>query len=65
MEKLKIKKRKPRRNKYEKAIREASNWLENNMHDWFDGDSEFAVASDFIKIDKFIENFIEHMKQSL
>jgi hypothetical protein len=35
------------------------------MHDWFDGDSEFAVASNFIKVDKFIENFIEHMKQSL
>lgn len=48
--------------KEQQMIEKACEWLENNMHDYFDGNSEFAVAIDFITCDKFVEKFKKAME---
>lgn len=45
------------------SIQKVCKWLENNMHDYFNGDSEFAVTNDFITCDEFIENFKKAMEE--
>lgn len=44
-------------------IKKVCEWLMENMHDYFDEDNEFAVASDFITCDEFIENFKKAMDE--
>jgi hypothetical protein len=45
------------------SIQKACKWLIENMHDYFNGDSEFAVTNDFITCDEFIENFKKAMEE--
>ena len=42
-------------------IEKVCEWLENNMHDYFDGDNEFAVCDCFLTK----ENFIEQLKKEM
>ena len=44
------------------SINKVCEWLIENMHDYFNGDSEFAVTNDFITCDEFIENFKKAME---
>ena len=43
-------------------IERACDWIEKNMHDYYDGVDEFAVCNEFLKTDEFIENFKKAMK---
>lgn len=45
------------------SINKVCEWLIENMHDYFNGDSEFAVTNDFITCDEFIENFKKAMEE--
>jgi len=45
------------------SIDKVCEWLIENMHDYFDGNSEFAVAIDFITCDKFVEKFKKAMEE--
>ena len=45
------------------SIQKVCEWLIENMDNYYDGDSEFAIASGFIKRDEFIENFIKAMEK--
>ncbi len=45
------------------SIKKVCEWLIENMHDYFNGDSEFAVTNDFITCDEFIEKFIKEMEK--
>ena len=44
-------------------IEKACEWLENNMHDYFDGDNEFAVCDCFLTKENFIEEFRKAMEE--
>lgn len=45
--------------KKQEMIKKACVFLENNIHDYFDGDNEFAVCDCFLTK----ENFIEQLKK--
>lgn len=48
--------------KEQRVIEKAVEYLIFNTHDYYDGDSEFAVCN-WLKRDEFIENFKQAMKE--
>jgi hypothetical protein len=49
--------------KKQEFIENAYDWLLMNMYDYYDGESEFAIAGGLIKRDEFLENFKQAMKE--
>lgn len=47
--------------KEQQMIEKAVEWLKNNIHDYYNGDSEFAVCN-WLTEDEFINNFKKAMK---